>query len=97
MATSPTTTIRLPVALKARVLRAAKRASMSPHNFIVDAIAEKTSQEEARAAFRHEAESRFDKLVRTGRTISLAEMRSFLHNRTKVWAAKRSRAKSIKR
>ena len=37
----PTTTIRLSDELKARVASAAERAGTSPHNFILEAIAEK--------------------------------------------------------
>ena len=41
----PTTTIRLPEDLKARVAVAAKRSGMTPHGFMLEAIAEKTEQE----------------------------------------------------
>ncbi len=46
-----TTTIRLPDDLKARLAAAAERAGTTSHNFILQAIAEKTELEEQRQAF----------------------------------------------
>ena len=43
-----TTTIRLPDDLKARLAAAAERAGTTSHNFILQAILEKTEQEEQR-------------------------------------------------
>ena len=77
----PTTTIRLPEELKARVAVAAKRAGTTAHGFILDAIAEKTKQVEERAALDAEAEARYARIVATGETIPWLEMRSYLENR----------------
>lgn len=41
----PTTTIRLPEDLKARVAAAAKRSGTTAHGFILEALTEKTKQE----------------------------------------------------
>ena len=76
-----TTTIRLPEDLKARVTNAAQRAGVSPHNFILQAIAEKTDQEERRAEFDDLAENRYAQILATGQTIPWEEMRRYLQER----------------
>ena len=76
-----TTTIRLPDDLKARLTAAAKQAGTTPHNFILQAIAEKTATEEERGAFRGEAEARYARIAATGETIPWNEMRTYLEGR----------------
>jgi predicted transcriptional regulator len=73
-----TTTIRLPEDLKARVADAAERAGKSTHSFILEAIAEKTEQEERRASFEEEADARFARIAATGETIPWSDMRNYL-------------------
>lgn len=77
----PTTTIRLPEELKARVAAAAERAGTSPHSFILDAIAEKAEQDEQRRDFEEVAERRYASLVASGRSIPWSEMRRYLEER----------------
>lgn len=76
-----TTTIRLPEALKKRVAAAAERAGTTPHNFVVEAIAEKTDQVEQRGEFYDTAERRYADIVATGKTIPWNEMRKYLEER----------------
>lgn len=76
-----TTTIRLPEALKARVAAAAKRAGTTPHNFVVEAIAEKADQAERRGDFHDTAERRYAEIVASGETIPWNEMRRYLEDR----------------
>lgn len=73
-----TTTIRLPEDLKARVAEAAKRTGTTAHGFILEAIAEKTAQDEKRANFEAEAEARYARIIATGETIPWADMRNYL-------------------
>jgi len=73
-----TTTIRLPDELKERVAQAAERAGTTPHNFILQAIAEKADAEEKQNAFLDEAERRYANIVASGKTISWTEMRAYL-------------------
>jgi predicted transcriptional regulator len=89
----PTTTIRLPEELKARVAAAAEHAGTTSHNFILQAIAEKTEQEERRRAFSLEAEARYAKLLATGQTIPWAEMRAYLEARMAGRRGKRPAAR----
>lgn len=73
-----TTTIRLPDDLKARVAEAAKRAGTTAHGFILEAIAEKTAQDERHAGFEAEAEERYARIIASGETIPWADMRDYL-------------------
>lgn len=76
-----TTTIRLPEDLKARVTVAAKRAGTTSHNFILEAISEKTDQEERRGDFNDLADKRYANIIATGKTISWDDMRGYLEDR----------------
>ncbi|MDP2834487.1 MAG: DUF6290 family protein [Pseudomonadota bacterium] len=88
-----TTTIRLPEDLKARVTNAAQRAGVSQHNFILQAIAEKTDQEERRAEFDELAENRYAQILATGETVPWGEMRHYLQERLSGNEAKRPQAR----
>ncbi len=73
-----TTTIRLPNDLKYRVSEAAKRAGTTAHGFILEAIAEKTAQDEYRSDFEAEAESRYARIIASGETVLWDDMRNYL-------------------
>lgn len=76
-----TTTIRLPEDLKLRLKQAAERSGTTAHSFIVEAIAEKTAQAERRSDFEAEADSRYAKIIASGKTIPWSEMRQYLEAR----------------
>ena len=76
-----TTTIRLPQELKERIARAAERAGVTAHSFILEAIAEKAAQEELRTDFEETAERRYAEIVASGKTIPWNEMRQYLEQR----------------
>lgn len=90
-----TTTIRIPDDLKARVSKAAGRAGTTPHNFILEAIAEKAEQAERRAEFDAVAEERYARIVETGKTIPWSEMRSYLEGRVAGKTVKRPAARKL--
>jgi predicted transcriptional regulator len=90
----PTTTIRLPDDLKARVAAAAERAGTSPHSFILEAIAEKAEEAERRAEFDETAEGRYAQIVASGKTIPWSDMRQYLEARA---AGKKPRRPAVKR
>lgn len=92
-----TTTIRLPEALKARVAAAAKRAGTTSHSFILEAIAEKTDQEERRADFNEVAEQRYAGIVASGKAIPWKVMRGYLEARLTGKKAKRPAARKLAR
>lgn len=77
----PTTTIRLPEDLKARVARAAERAGKTSHALILEAIAEHVEQEERHNEFHNTAETRYAEIVASGKTIPWSEMRTYLEDR----------------
>lgn len=81
MSTPATTTIRLSEELKARVASAAERSGKTIHSFMLEAIAEKAEQEEARAALDQEADARFASIVATGKTVPWKEARAYLQLR----------------
>jgi len=93
----PTTTIRLSDTLKARVAAAAERAGVSPHSFIVDAIAASTDLEEQRRDLEEVAERRYAKLVASGRSVPWREMRRYLEARAAGVKAKRPAARKLAR
>ena len=76
-----TTTIRLPAELKKRVARAAERAGSTAHGFILEAIAEKTEQEERQSEFQDTAERRYAQILASGKTVPWNEMRRYLERR----------------
>jgi hypothetical protein len=77
----PTTTILIPEELKAPVVAAAERSGTSTHNFILEAILEKTELDDLRANFDLVAEERYGGIVATGKTIPWHEMRECLESR----------------
>ncbi len=90
-----TTTIRIPDELKTRVAKAAGRAGTTPHNFILEAIAEKAEQAERRGEFDAVAEERYAHIVETGKTIPWREMRGYLEGRVAGKAVKRPLARKL--
>lgn len=75
-----TTTIRLPDDLKVRVALAAEHAGTTAHNFILQAISEKTARNELHSELNEVAENRYAKIVATGKTIPWHEMRNYLES-----------------
>lgn len=92
-----TTTIRLSEDLKLRLKQAAERSGTTAHNFIVEAIAEKTAQAERRSDFDAEADSRYAKIIASGKTIPWSEMRQYLEARAGGANAARPGARKLAR
>lgn len=92
-----TTTIRLPEDLRARLKEAAERAGTTAHSFILDAIAEKTEQAEQRNEFEEAANSRYAKIIASGKTVSWNEMRQYLTAHAQGIKAARPSAKKLAR
>lgn len=76
-----TTTLRLPDDLKARIAEAAKRAGITPHLFMLEAVAEKTEQAEKRADFEAVAGQRYSKILESGEMLDWHEVRDYLKAR----------------
>jgi predicted transcriptional regulator len=94
---SSTTTIRLPEELRARLTAAAERAGKTSHAFILDAIAEKTEEDERRDEFDGTAERRYATILATGKTIPWREMRKYLEARLVGKKVSRPRARKLQR
>ena len=92
-----TTTIRLPEDLRVRLKGAAERAGTTAHNFILEAIAEKTEQAERRSDFDDTANSRYAKIIASGKTIPWNEMRRYLEVRAQGKKAARPSARKLAR
>ena len=78
---TPTTTIRIPDELKARLARLAEVESTSTHSLILDAIAEKVDALERRHGFHEDARKRLAHLEETGMGIAWADMKRYLDAR----------------
>jgi hypothetical protein len=70
---------------------------MTPHGFMLEAIAEKTEQENLRADFDAVAEDRYARIIASGKTIPWEEMRGYLEERLAGKAAKRPAARKLAR
>lgn len=73
-----TTTIRLTPGLKKRLDAAARKAGLSPHALMVEAIASTVTELEADAAFQALADARWKDYRKTGTGIPLAEARRYV-------------------
>ena len=92
-----TTTIRMPEDLKARVAAAAERTGTTPHGFVLAAIVEKAEQTELRDQFESVAETRYSRIVDSGKTISWEAMRAYLEQRVAGKSVKRPVARKLAR
>lgn len=92
-----TTTIRLPDELKARVAEAAKQAGTTPHNFILEAIAEKADLAAEQAAFHALADQRYSEFLDSGKSIPWEDARSYLKSRLAGKAVRRPVARKLDR
>lgn len=93
----PTTTIRLPAELKARVAVAAERAGVSPHSFIVEAIASKAERDERCRDMADTADRRYASIAANGQTIPWSEMQRYLQARVSGVEAKRPAPRKLGR
>lgn len=90
-----TITIRLPSELKARVAAAAKQADTTPHDFILEAIAEKTELAARQAEFHAVADRRYAELLGSGKSIPWDEARAWLESRIAGRTAERPKPKKL--
>lgn len=85
----PTTTLKVPDELKARILAAAKAEQKSPHAFMVEALAKQTALAERRLAFVNEAHLAEQEVAEYGLVYDADEVFSYLHDKLKGKRAKR--------
>ncbi|MGH9578984.1 MAG: CopG family ribbon-helix-helix protein [Terriglobales bacterium] len=92
-----TTTLRLPDELRARIARLAKKSGKTAHSVMLDAIAQKVEEEELRASFHGEADTRFAEMIESGAGIPWHDMRAYLKTRASGKAAQAPRTRPWRR
>lgn len=85
----PTTTLKVPEELKARIAAAAKAEEKSPHAFMVDALAKQTALAERRLAFVNAAHIAEQEIAEYGLVYDADEVFSYLQDKVKGKRAKR--------
>ena len=85
----PTTTLKVPEELKARIAAAAKAEEKSPHAFMVDALAKQTALAERRLAFMNAAHIAEQEIAEYGLVYDVDEVFSYLQDKVKGKRAKR--------
>ena len=90
----PTTSLKLPEELKERAVSAAEKLGVTPHAFMVDAIANATDRAERKAQFVAEALAADEAMTRTGHGYDADEVFAYLRKRAAGKKAARPKAKS---
>ena len=91
-----TTTIRLEDDLKARVAAAAEREGKTAHAFILDAIAQTVEQAELDEEFQRVAETRWTKVLATGKTVPWEDAKTYLETRALGGRARKPAARRLR-
>ena len=89
------TTVRIPDVLKARVAKAAKRAGVTSHAFIVEAVAQSTEQAERAADFHAEAVSRLNAFDASRKGVAWSDMKQYIRDLAAGKRVKAPRAKKF--
>ena len=92
-----TTTLRLPEELRARLAQLAEKSGKTPHSFMLEAIAQKVEEEEIRAAFHAEVDTRFAEMMESGVGIPWHDMRGYLRSRAAGKAVRAPKARRWRR
>lgn len=91
-----TTTIRLPDDLKEDVAFLAEAQGTSPHNFMLEAIAQKVQRAQALQLFGQLGEARAQHFDRTGLSLPLEELRQYYRDLSRGKPAVRPKARRFK-
>ena len=82
-----TTTLRLEDALRERIIRLAKAFDQTPHNFMLEALAQKADEAEWKLSMQREAQQRDAALIAGEPGVEWHEMRAYLRGRLSDAAA----------
>jgi predicted transcriptional regulator len=88
----PTTTLKLPEELKARIAVAAADAGKSPHAFMVEALAAQTALAERRRVFVAAAHAAAQEVAQYGLVYDADEVFGYLQDKLKRNRARRPKA-----
>lgn len=91
-----TTTIRLEDELKSRVAAAAEQAGVTAHAFILEAIAQTVAQAEEDNAFHALADTRWQGIQATGKTVPWDDAQAYLKARASGERARKPAARKLK-
>lgn len=92
-----TTTLRLPAELRARIAKLAAKSGRTAHGVMLDAIAQKVGEEELRASFYSDADTRFTEMLESGVGIPWHDMRAYLKTRAGGRKARAPKARTWRR
>ena len=82
-----TTTLRIEDALRERIIRLAKAFDQTPHNFMLEALAQKADEAEWKLSMQREAQQRDAALIAGEPGVEWHEMRAYLRGRLNEAAA----------
>jgi predicted transcriptional regulator len=89
-----TTTLRIDDKLRERIARLAQALDQTPHNFMVEALAQKADEAEWRMAMQLDAHQR-DQALQAGEPgVEWHEMRTYLQERLRASEAPKAKAKA---
>ena len=83
-----TTTLRIEPALRERITQLAQALNQTPHNFMLEALAEKADEAEWKLSMQREAQQRDAGLHAGEPGVAWHEMRTYLRDRLSEAAAK---------
>lgn len=83
-----TTTLRIEPALRERITQLAQALNQTPHNFMLEALAEKADEAEWKLSMQREAQQRDSGLQAGEPGVAWHEMRTYLRDRLSEAAAK---------
>ena len=82
-----TTTLRLEDVLRERIIRLAKAFDQTPHNFMLEALAQKADEAEWKLSMQRDAQQRDAALIAGEPGVEWHEMRAYLRGRLSDAAA----------
>lgn len=91
------TSLKIPEDLKRRIERLASAANMTPHAFMVEALAHEADRSELRARFAEEAARSEEEALASGKAFELAATFDYLAARASGVKARRPKARAWRR
>jgi len=88
------TSLKLPDELKRSIVRMATRAGLTPHAFMVDALAREAARAELRERFASEAEESEREALASGKAVPLAVAFDYLESRAAGRKVRRPKARA---
>ena len=90
----PATSLKLPDELKRSIVRMATRAGLTPHAFMVDALAREAARAELRERFASDAEQSEREALASGKAVPLEVAFDYLESRAAGRKVRRPKARA---